>query len=187
MGYKAEGSDRRIGKVRTRAAVLSLTLAGVTVAAGLTGAEAARAATAASAAAVSGTEYFQAMGTSPTATSLPLIEWGAVGTAGGIDHPNRSKNIAEFVFAGGTYELIHNTPVGPAVLNSNTCLLQSSQHGTYRVADGTGKYKGITGSGKFTVSIVEILAKSKSGACNPNANPVTFQLVVDGSGTYRIA
>jgi hypothetical protein len=37
--------------------------------------------------------------------------------------------------------------------------------------------------GKF----VAILARTKSGACDDNANPVTRQQVVDGTGTVRIS
>jgi hypothetical protein len=36
------------------------------------------------------------------------------------------------------------------------------------------------------VSIVAILPKTKSGACDDNANPVTLQQVINGSGAVSI-
>jgi hypothetical protein len=181
MEYKAQSRARRIGLRRGQAAVLSLIVAAT---AGLMGTETAGASTSA-ALTRGGTEHFQTMVTSQTAATVPLEEWGAIGTAGGVAHPGASSNVVQFVFADGSYKLIHSNPVGPVDLNPRTCLLRATEHGTYRVSGGTGKYQGIVGNGKFTASIVAILARAKSGACDENANPVAFQRVLDGSGTDR--
>ena len=184
MGYEAAGRGRRIGLGGKRAAVLSLALT-ATAAAGLTGTGIAAAATVAGPA-VGGTEQFQTMVDSPTATTVRVVEWGAIGTAAGVGYPKPSAKLSRFVFPDGSYQVTHSVPAGPHSLNPKTCLLRANEHGTYTLSGGTGKYKGITGSGKFTVSAVVILARTKSGACDASANPVALQQVVDGTATVRI-
>lgn len=164
--------------------MLSLALT-ATAAAGLTGTGIA-AASAVAGPAVGGTEQFQTMVDSPTATTVRVVEWGAIGTASDVSHPKPGSKVVRFVFPGGSYKVTHSAPVGPHTLNPKTCLLRASGHGTYTVSGGTGKYQGVTGTGKFTVSGVVILARTKSGACDASANPVALQQVVDGTGTVRI-
>jgi hypothetical protein len=184
MGHEAVGRGRRIGQVGKRAAAASLALT-ATAAAGLTGTGIAAASTLAGSA-LGGTEQFQTMVDSPTATTVRVVEWGAIGTAAGVGYPKPSAKLSRFVFPDGSYQVTHSVPTGPHSLNPKTCLLRANEHGTYTVSGGTGKYKGITGSGKFTVSGIVILARTKSGACDTSANPVALQQVVDGTATVHI-
>jgi hypothetical protein len=130
--------------------------------------------------AVTGTEHFQIMTTSATSTRLSVILYGLF-TAPGVDHV-RSANLDTFVLAGGTFNVKHSNAVGPQTFNPKTCLFTFNGHGTYTITGGTGKFKGISGHGKYTLSILGLQPKKKSGACNQNAVPAAFQQVVDATG-----
>jgi len=57
------------------------------------------------------------------------------------------------VLPGGTFKISHSPGKGPQTFNPKTCPLTVNQHGTYTVGHGTGKYKGISGHGKYQVTI----------------------------------
>ena len=119
---------------------------------------------------VSGTEHFQMMNTttSETSTTNPLIAWG-VFTLPGVD-VEHANNTDTFKFPGGTFLVKHATKKGTAhqSFNSKTCLFLYSEQGTFKVGSGTGKFKGISGSGTYALSVVGIGAKLKNGTCNPS-------------------
>lgn len=135
-----------------------------------------------SAANVTGTEHFQLMTTSGTASTQGVIAWGVFTTAG-VDHMGNTTDT--IVAAGGSFKIKHSAGTGPQSFNPKTCLLQVNQHGTYTVLGGTGKYKGISGHGKYTVSIVGLGAKVK-GACSQTLPPVAWQQVIDASGPVTL-
>ena len=58
--------------------------------------------------------------------------------------------------------------------------------GTHIITGGTGKYKGISGHGTYTVSVVGIGAKAKKGACSQTAPPVAQHQVVNASGPVKL-
>jgi hypothetical protein len=117
-----------------------------------------------------GTEHFQTMNTTTSATSTtnPLIAWG-VFTAGGTDHEH-AGNTDTFVFPGGSVTVRHVPAKGTThqSFNPKTCLFVFSEKGAFQLSDGTGTYRGISGSGTYALSGVGIGAKLKSGACNPS-------------------
>jgi hypothetical protein len=80
------------------------------------------------------------------------------------------------------------THTGPTnfKFNAKTCLMTGTLKGTFKVSGETGAYKGISGSGKYTGTLLGIAAKTKTGACDQNAAPVAFQQVVDASGTIKL-
>lgn len=133
---------------------------------------------------VTGTEHFQGMLTSGTATVYPVIAYG-VFTAGGTDH-EVNGNTDTFVLPGGTFKVTHSNGTGPESFNPKTCLLTATIHGTFAVSAGTGKYKGISGSGTYVASILAIAARTKSGACSMAAAPVAWQQVIDASGKVKL-
>jgi hypothetical protein len=133
--------------------------------------------------AITGTEHFQIMTTSGTATKLGLIIYGLF-TAEGVDHEGTPT--ATFSTADGTFEVKHSSPAGPQRLNPKTCLSSDNGHGTYTIMDGTGAYKGITGHGNYTVTVLDIQPKTKSGGCDENAAPTAFQQVIDGNGPITL-
>jgi hypothetical protein len=135
-------------------------------------------------AAVSGTEHFQAVTASATATKQPVIAWGPF-AAGGVDHEstsNANTSTDLFVFSGGSFKVTHTGKSMSQGGNAKTCFFKFVEKGTYKLSGGTGKYKGISGHGTFTVTAIAIAAKTKAGKCNQNANPVAFQQIISASG-----
>ena len=128
----------------------------------------------------SGTEHFQLMTTSGTSSNLSLIASG-VFTAPAVDHEHQATNTATFVFSNGTINLKHSKGTGTQNFNPTTCLLTINQHGTYNLTSGTG----ITGSGKYQLSILAIGAKS-GGKCVQNKPPVAFHQVINASGPVSL-
>jgi hypothetical protein len=186
-GIKRAITSYFTSKTRKRATVLAMT--GAAVAAGLVLAGPAGASPlAARPAAVSGIEHFQIMSTSGSATTAVVIAYGAF-INHGIDHENNSSaktSTDRFTFAGGSFKVVHTTKLQSQLSNAKACFYSFSQKGTYKLTGGTGRYKGISGSGTFTGSDLGFGPKTKSGACNENANPVIFQEVIDASGPVKI-
>ncbi len=169
---------------RRRAAVAAMTGAAAAAVTGLVMAGPAGAASvaASSPAAVSGTEHIQLMTTSGTATTMSVIFWGAF-TAAGVDH--EGNTVDTVVLPGGTVKVRHPGNGGPGTFNRKTCLFTASERDAYTFAGGTGRYKGITGHGIATVSIVGIGAKVK-GACSQTAPPLAWHQVITGAGPVRL-
>jgi hypothetical protein len=186
-GNMGAGLTRLAGTGRKRAAVLAV--AGTAAAATIVGlaVPAGASPVAARPAAISGTEHFQIMSTSPTSTTLSVISWGA-DTMAGVDHSSNSTaktSVDTFVYPKGTFKVTHTNPSGGS-FNAKTCLFQFDGKGTFKISGGTGVYKGISGSGKFTLSVIGLAPKTKSGACNGNANPAAQQQLVQAAGTIKI-
>ena len=178
-GINKAGTRHFTGKARRRAAVLAMTVAAAGTAVVLAGPAGASSLAPRTAPAVTGTEHFQIMTTSGTATKLSLIMYGLF-TAPGVDHVGTPAGT--FATAGGTFEVKHSVPVGPQTFNAKTCLYTDNGHGTYTIMDGTGTYKGISGHGKYTVTVLDIQPRTKGGTCDQKAAPTAFQQVIDGNG-----
>ena len=169
-GNRGTGLRRLAGTGRTRTAVLAA--AGTAAAAAVVGlaVPAGAAQVAARPAAVSGVQHFQMMNTSTsqTANNGPLLAYGVV-TAAGTDHQN-ANGTDTFRFSGGTIAVKHTTKKGTQrqSFNPKTCLFQYSERGTFKLAGGTGKYKGVSGSGTYALSVIGIGPKLKNGTCNPS-------------------
>jgi hypothetical protein len=131
----------------------------------------------------SGTEQFQLMSTSGTSPSSRVIAHG-VFTAAGVDHEGK-HNVATFVFPGGSFKVTHSKGTGPQTFNPKTCLLTVNQHGTYKLSGGTGAYAGISGSGKYQLSILAIGARS-GGKCSQSKPPVAYQQLIKASGSVKL-
>ena len=130
---------------------------------------------------------FQMMTTSATTKTIPVIAWGLL-TAAGTDRENEggtNGTVHTFVFPGGTFQLRYHLPsaIGYSV-NPRTCLSTGSGSGTYTLSGGTGRYKGISGSGHYSLNIVEIQARA-NGSCSPSRPPVAFQQVITASGPVK--
>ncbi len=135
--------------------------------------------------ATTGTENFQFMSTSATSSTSSLIASG-VFTAPGVDHEAQNGNTAKFVFANGTISLKHSKGTGKQSFNPKTCLLTINQHGTYTLTGGTGSYSGITGNGKYQLSILAIGARNSAGKCSQTKAPVAFHQVINASGPVTL-
>lgn len=133
-------------------------------------------------AAVSGTEYFQAVSTSATSSSRPVIVYGVV-TASGVDH--EAENVDTLVFPGGTFQVHHLAGTSTQELNPKTCLVTVTERARYTLSGGTGKYAGIRGHGTARISILGIAARSKGG-CSLTMPPVAFQQILTASGPAEL-
>ncbi len=134
---------------------------------------------AASSHAVTKTESFQLMSTSGTNKSS-AIAYGAF-TAAGVD-TSGAHNTDTLTFSNGTLKLVHKKTGGSQHFDPTTCLLTITQTATYTLGNGTGAYKGVTGSGKATVNILGIAARNSAGKCSMAKAPVAFHFLVNGSG-----
>ena len=131
---------------------------------------------------VTGTENFQLMTTSATATTLPVIAYGLF-TAAGVDHPG--SKVDTLVFSNGSFKINHSKVPVKIKVNPKTCLLQGSGTGKVTLFGGTGAYKGISGTPVATVSILAIAAKS-AGKCSQTKPPVAFQQLIKASGKVTL-
>jgi hypothetical protein len=131
---------------------------------------------------VSGTESIQIMSTSATSTTQSIIVHG-VFTDYGVDHSGNT--VDTIVLQKGSFKVAHSAGTGPQQFNPKTCLATIDQHGTYKVSHGTGKYRGIHGSGTYHISLLFIGARV-SGKCSQTAPPVAFQQIITASGPVSL-
>jgi hypothetical protein len=132
---------------------------------------------------VSGTEHFQMMTTSATSNASSVIASG-VFTAPATDREG-PNNLGTFTFSNGTIVVKHSNGTGTQHLDPTTCLLTVNEHGTYNLVKGTGAYAGITGSGKYQLSILAIGARS-GGKCTQSKPPVAWHQVINASGPVSL-
>lgn len=130
--------------------------------------------------AATGIQRFQLMSTTGDTNHSPVIATGLF-TAGGRDHVvNDSTD--RFVFPKGTVTIRHSPGKGPQSLNPRTCLLRVNQHGTYRIVSGTGAYAGITGHGRYRLTILAVAARGANGKCSMKKQPVAIELLIRAHG-----
>ena len=187
MGNIGAGLRRLAGMRRARAiavaatgAAAAATVIGLAVPAGASP-------VAARPASVTGAEHFQLITLSPTATKLAVTSWG-VDTMAGVDHEGSSNtNTATdtLVYPKGTFKVTHTGPFNLKV-NPKTCFIDATSKGTIKISGGTGAYKGISGKGTFSLTVIGIAPKTKAGACNENANPAGFQEVISATAKVTL-
>jgi hypothetical protein len=131
---------------------------------------------------VSGTENFQLMTTSATATTIPIIAYG-VFTAAGVNHTGNLVDTV--VFSNGSFKINHSKVAVKQKFNRKTCLLQVSGTGKVTLFGGTGAYKGISGTPVATLRILAIATRS-AGKCSTTKPPVAFQQLIKASGTVTL-
>jgi hypothetical protein len=132
---------------------------------------------------VTGTEHFQLMTTSSTATKIRIIAYG-VFTAAGVDHTG--STVDKIVFANGSFKINHAGVPVKETFNKKTCLLQVSGSGKVTLFAGTGAYKGISGKPVATLSILAIAARTSTGKCSMTKAPVAFQQIIKASGKITL-
>lgn len=134
--------------------------------------------------AVTATEHFQEIVASPTATKANIVVYGAF-TAAGVDQEN-PNNTDTFKFAGGTFLVTPKFTVKSEHLNKTTCLLTQTLQIAYTISDGTGTYTGISGSGRGTLTDLEITARNSHGACATSRTPLAQQVIAHGQGPVTL-
>lgn len=159
----------------------SLVVAGIIAVPAMASAAPATAATPA----VSGTEHFQMVTASATATKAPVIGYGLFGAAG-VDHMGSS--VDKFVFKSGTFKVRHSEGTGSPQFNSRTCAIFGKIRGTYKIFGGTGKYAGISGHGHYVFTLVEIAKRKPNGACvtSQKALPAAVEEIIQASGPVTL-
>jgi hypothetical protein len=133
----------------------------------------------------SGTEHFSFISTSVVTGKFSVIATGAF-TAGGTATPFAKTDT--LTFPNGTIKVISKGQTKPVMTaSSTTCYETLSQKGAYVIVGGTGAYKGITGSGRFTVSIREI-GPFTNGRCDTKTSRrVASQGIIEAAGPVRLA
>jgi len=161
-------NNRLLGAAGALVAAVSLAVIGLTAASAHTSA-------------VSGTEHFQSLAASATAT--PVVIAHGVFTDHGVNHPG--AKVDTFVLQKGRFQLAHKVTSTIHHFNPATCLEQLTLKGTYTVSHGTGKYTGISGSGTLVFSLLAILPRV-SGKCSMTRPPVALQVILKESGPVSL-
>ncbi len=132
----------------------------------------------------SGTEHFNLMTTQPSASTYTVIASGLF-TAGGIDISGSTTDTVKL--PGGSFKIHHGGPlhIVKQQLNRKTCLANFEATAGLTVGGGTGKYKGISGSGKATINSLFIARRSK-GTCNPNLTPVVAEQTITATAHVKL-
>jgi hypothetical protein len=166
-------------RLRAVAGLSALALAAV----GAGGVGLAAAATSGSAATRHGVEHLVIMGASTRSSSDSVIVTGAFTAGGSID---LGANTGKIALDGGSLTLVPD--FGPArhSFNSATCLMTISGRGTYTLGHGTRRYAGISGSGRFTVSIRQVNVRESDGKCSAT-KAAAYQGVITGSGPVTLS
>jgi hypothetical protein len=128
-----------------------------------------------------GTEHVTFMLTSSTGVGS-IIATGLF-TDGGTMGLFSTGPSAEMKLGGGT---IWITPTGRPGFSSKTdlatCLRTLSEHGTYKLSHGTGRFAGIHGSGHFTATDRTVSHHKRNGGCVTNHHPLAIQAIITFSG-----
>lgn len=133
------------------------------------------------------TEHFSLINTQ-TNGSAPLhysaIAAGAF-TAGGTAILDSKAGTGTLRFQGGTIRLKTKHSPAKTTGNPKTCLEKDGQSGTYTITSGTGVYKGISGSGKYTAKATFVGA-TVNGKCSNNTPADAIQIILTASGPVSL-
>jgi hypothetical protein len=131
--------------------------------------------------AVTGTENFQAVSTSLTSNRSKVVAYG-VFNASGVDISTSSTRDT-FKFPGGSFRVTHKVTHSHSHFNTRTCAGTQNQRGIYKISRGRGKYAGISGHGRFTVSVL-IVARHTAHGCSKK--PIAIQVVLRAHGPVTL-
>jgi hypothetical protein len=133
-------------------------------------------------AAKTATEYIQEMSTSATSPVSQVIAYGDF-TASGTDTAisNGSDRLA---FPGGAFIATYKAIAVHQRTDPGTCASTVVLTLAYKLSKGTGKFAGITGSGRATVTILT-LAATAHGKCSATVD-VAQQTLIQASGPVTL-
>jgi hypothetical protein len=137
---------------------------------------------AATAAPTTKTEHFSFISTSITGDSFSAIVTGAFTDGGTAVLPSGKGTVK---LSGGTIKVTAKSGRAKSNFNAKTCLAVTVQPGTYKIVSATGKYAGITGSGKYVAKFTQVGA-IVGGKCSMKANPVASQASIQASGPVTL-
>lgn len=132
-------------------------------------------------AAVTGTEHFQAVGTSLSGNKNKVVAYG-VFNASGIDRVvSNRKDI--FAFPSGRFLVTHKATRHRQHFSKATCSGTVFQRGVYSLSRGRGTYAGISGHGRFTVHVL-IVARHTAHGCSKK--PIAAQTIIRAQGPVTL-
>jgi hypothetical protein len=143
-------------------------------------------------------ELFATVGNGP---SGKIVVAGAIGDWGStlrIDtngRPNPNGNFVRVTLKKGTFE-IDSTAVNkqmanprPQIASDVTCSVAASGSGPVKLFNGTGLYKGISGTANVTITFTGVGGRHQSGAnkgqCDHGPTPLAMLGAVNGRGTVH--
>ena len=130
------------------------------------------------------TEHFRFMSTSVPADKFNVIATGAF-TDGGTATPLDPSN--KLTFPDGTINVASKSKGKPVTTaNTKTCYETLSDQGTYTITGGTGKYRGLTGSGTYTLEIREIGPKVNGKCDTQTSKRVASQAILKADGPVTL-
>jgi hypothetical protein len=133
--------------------------------------------------AVSGTEHIVAISTSSASSNkFSVIMTGAF-TAGGT--VVTGKGAAKVTLPGGTFMVSSKPSKQSRKFSKTTCLFTVTLAGTDKLGHGTGKYAGISGSGKSTFSLRAVFPRV-AGACTMHRPPLALQEILSATGPVSL-
>jgi len=133
-----------------------------------------------------GSEHFTIILTSTRSGVTSVIATGLF-TDGGTMNLFSGGPSAEMKLGAGTIRLTPKSPRPPrSKTDPGTCLTTTSEHGTYRLSHGTGRYAGIRGSGHFSVTDRAISHRKPNGACVTTRAPIAVQVIFSLSGSATL-
>jgi hypothetical protein len=118
------------------------------------------------------------MSTATKSGAYSVIATGPVTAGGSI---NLAAGTGQLKLAGGNLKITPKFGPTKVSVNKAACLQARSGRGTYALGDGTGKFAGVSGSGKFTLSMVQINARKANCTCSA-AKVAVFEGVITASG-----
>jgi hypothetical protein len=129
-------------------------------------------------------EQFRIISITPASRRQSVLATGAF-TAGGYEVPGRVSGLRatdKMVFRGGTFLVGRHITSQWLPLPTSACLIRETIRGSYYLHHGTGAYRGISGSGGFTLRITGVIRRAH-GKCG---GPMTvFQQITSASGGVR--
>jgi hypothetical protein len=175
------GRSSAPGRRTSSRALAALPAAALAVAV-IAGSAAAGAATSQAARTRHGTEHIVIMGVSTTSSVDSVIATGAFTAGGSI---NLASAAGKVTLDGGALVLVPTFGPSRNRLNPDTCLMTITGRGTYTMGHGTGRYRGMSGSGRFTTSFRQVDARMANGKCSAT-RAVAFQGVITASGPVTL-
>jgi hypothetical protein len=132
--------------------------------------------------AISQHENFRVISTNEAAKRHSVIATGSF-MAGGSEALGRTaanRAVDKAFLYRGTFEITRRirfrTPPAPP----KRCILRVTERGTYTLSHGTGRYAGISGSGRFTSRETVVFARTGPNNCGKT---IAFQQIMYESGT----
>ena len=121
-------------------------------------------------------EHFRIISTVAPAKHQSLVATGAF-VAGGTMVVGKSYD--KMYLYHGTFRLYPVVTYRSAPRPPSRCMFGETERGTYRIRDGSGRYRRLAGSGRFTVKITGVLASTGKNQCG---RMVAFQQITYASG-----